>query len=165
MNVGNILTVFMAAHARSAAGMGHRGGADPSPRSSHLQGAGRNPITCSADSMQILLHSAWPWLRNRRNLCGLFAAPRTSHPQRELFERRLPAYTIVQVRVAKSHGTRRTTHHTHEEVAEAVIEPLDVSEHAHAHMVRSHRARVCSVRDNVLNCTTSGRNQFKWLGR
>ena len=50
------------------------------------------------------------------------------------------------------------THHTHEEVAEAVIEPLDVSEHAHAHMVRSRRARVCSVRDNVLNCTTSGRN-------
>src|SRR5690242_18276367 len=41
-------------------------------------------------------------------LCGLFAAPRTSHPQREFLERRLPAYTIVQVPVAESHGTRRT---------------------------------------------------------
>jgi len=158
MNVGIIRTVFMAAHACSAAGMRHRGGADPSPRSSHLQGAGRNPITCSADSMQILLHSAWPWLRNRRNLCGLL--PHREHRIRSASSLSVVFQPTQSCKCLWLNLTARAalTHHTHEEAAEAVIEPLDVSEHAHAHMVRSHRAQVCSVRDNVLNRTTSGRN-------
>jgi hypothetical protein len=37
------------------------------------------------------------------------------------------------------------THDTHEEVTEAIIEPLDVREHAHGQMARTNRsARACS---------------------
>jgi hypothetical protein len=42
-------------------------------------------------------------------------------------------------------------------IFQPIIPPLYARQRAHARMVRSHRARVCSVRDNVLNCTTSGR--------
>jgi hypothetical protein len=44
------------------------------------------------------------------------------------------------------------THHTHEEVAEAVIEPLDVGKHAHGRMVLRALARVYSVRAPIASC-------------
>jgi hypothetical protein len=49
----------------------------------------------------------------------------------------------------------------HEEVAEALIEPFDVTQHAHARMVRSGAERVYSVRDSVPTCTAYRRQAFQ----
>ena len=44
--------------------------------------------------------------------------------------------------------------HAHEEVAESVVQPLDVRQQAYASMVRSRAEHVHSVRDSVAVCMT-----------
>jgi len=50
-------------------------------------------------------------------------------------------------------GTSARARNAHEEIAEAVVELLDVREYAHARMVLTLREAVHAVQDPAPNCT------------
>jgi hypothetical protein len=70
-----------------------------------------------------------------------------AHPWHELFERHPPADDAGEgLRLNLTTGTA-LAHNAHEEIAEAAIEPLDVSQDAHPRMMRrAVLVRPCSAR-------------------
>ncbi len=81
--------------------------------------------------MRILRNPARPGPSDCLNGSRLPAALRAAHPQRELLECYVPADQARQGLGCNLTARTALANHAHEEVAEAVIEALDVSQHAH----------------------------------
>jgi len=102
--------------------------------------------------MRIFRHPSRPGPRNHHYLGHLLPALRAAHPQRELLKRHLPANQSGE-RLGL-HFTARTTlaHHPHKKISEAIIQPLDVRQHAHGRIVLTASIAVHAVQQAVLDC-------------
>ena len=96
--------------------------------------------------VRILRDVPRPGPRDCHHFRGLLSALRTAHPRSERLERRRPT---DQARKGLGLNVPRGAAHTvhaHEELPEAVVELLDVSEHPHTRMVRrAETAGPCST--------------------
>jgi hypothetical protein len=101
--------------------------------------------------MWILGNSTRPGPCHCEDLGSLPPATRAAHPRRELSERHFPADQARESLRLYLPAGAALAHHAHQEIAEAIVKPLDVREHAHARMVPSERGeRPCSVQQTRL---------------
>jgi hypothetical protein len=97
----------------------------------------RSLASCSAEVL--------PAASNRATSSSLLSASRAAHPWRKLLERHLPPDEAGERLWLYFPAGTTLAHVPHQEVAEAIIEPLDVREHAHVRMVRTGCAGVHEV--------------------
>jgi hypothetical protein len=71
--------------------------------------------------------------RNRygNDIGALLPAPRAAHPRREASERHFPSDQASDRLRLNLTADAAFTNHAHEEVAKAIVQPLDVRQHAH----------------------------------
>ena len=113
--------------------------------------------------MRILWHPARPRASNRDDLGRLFPAFGAAHSPGEFSQRHLPADQAREcLRLDLTAGTA-LAHNADQEVAETVIQSLDVGQHAHARMVLSRGERVHAVGGGVPTCTGLPGRQFNCL--
>lgn len=104
-----------------------------------------------SDLERFLSHASAP-----RPAAFFIPAPRAVHPLRELL------ITVIDqpTRLARASGSisrprAAVTDRSHEELTEAVVELVDLRQHAHGQSVQLHCRRVYSVHDSVATCTAS----------
>jgi hypothetical protein len=113
--------------------------------------------------MRIFWHSSRPRASYRDHLGSLPSASRAAHSPRKFSQRHLPAdQTRECLRLNLTAGAA-FAHNADQEVAEAVIQSLDVGQHAHARIVLSGGERVHAVAGGVPTCTALPSSQFKYL--
>ena len=113
--------------------------------------------------MRILWHPARPRASNRDDLGSFPSAPRAAHAPRKFSQRHLPADQAREGLGLNLTAGTALAHDADQEVAEAVIQSLDVKQHAHARMVLSGTERVHAVGGSALSCTALLSSQFKCL--
>jgi hypothetical protein len=99
---------------------------------------------------RILGNAPRPRFRHCDDLRGLFPALRAAHPLRELLESHGPADEARKDLGLNLTTRAAVTNHTHQELAEAIVQFLDVREHAHERMVLTRpAARACSTGERL----------------
>ena len=115
--------------------------------------------------MRIFWHPSRPRASNRDDLGSFPSASRAAHSPRKFSQRHLPADQARECLRLNLTARAAFAHNADQEVAEAVIQSLDVRQHAHARMVLSGSERVHAVSGGVPTCTVLLSSQFKCLRR
>ena len=106
--------------------------------------------------MRILRHPSRPGPRNSHHLGSFLPAPRAPESLRALLEGHLPADQPCERLGLYLADSTTLADHSYQEMAEAIIEPLDMRQHAHGRVVRATVAGVYSVRDVRTGCMLRG---------